>query len=268
MKEQELSPGTVRWLPLDSISDTDFNREPGDLDSLKKSIEQNGLITPLACTPEYKLLVGRRRFVVLKALDWDEAPFLVINPENKIKQETIMFHENIKRKPLTDAENRRAIVKIDRLKREKHGDSPRGRRWEGNSSESDELEWSDEKTAEELGIGQSKVTEAKQADDFEIETGLQDKDLPTSTLDILRKAPEEIREEVVEEVKKTEDKVSNTDLQKQIKRKKKQKKIEKIKEEAKDTPYEDMTDNERYVALNRKKPHIHYFLIPGQHRAH
>ena len=101
---EPLVNNSVAWLPLKMIWDTDFNRGPGNLESLTKSIEENGLITPMACTPDGKLLAGRRRFSALVDLGWKSAPFLVIEPEDEAHSFRIMLDENVERKPLTDPE--------------------------------------------------------------------------------------------------------------------------------------------------------------------
>jgi N6-adenosine-specific RNA methylase IME4 len=96
--------GALVWLELSTISGTEFNRDPGDLSGLKRSIVENGLITPLACTPAGKLLAGRRRFAVLRELGWPKAPFIVIQPRDEGHAYKIMLEENTERKPVTDPE--------------------------------------------------------------------------------------------------------------------------------------------------------------------
>jgi N6-adenosine-specific RNA methylase IME4 len=154
----DISQSPLFYLDLDTISGAEFNRDPGDLKSLKRSIEENGLITPLACTPDGKLLAGRRRFAVLKQLGWRKAPFLVITPEDETHAFRIMLDENVERKPLTDPEYASQIKQFEDLMREKHGSAPHG----GDRSEQilAANTWSQDKTAEALGVSQPTISQA------------------------------------------------------------------------------------------------------------
>lgn len=150
----------LEWLPLDTITGFEFNRDPGDLKALKHSIEENGLITPLACTPDRRLLAGRRRFAVLRELGCVQAPFIIIEPEDEAHAFRIGLHENTRRKPFTDPEYATLVKQFDEMMREKHG-SPREHGGDRKSSFAAKLEpWTLDKTANALGI-ESKGTVSK-----------------------------------------------------------------------------------------------------------
>jgi len=155
----------LEWLPLDTITDFEFNRDPGDLKALKHSIEENGLITPLACTPDRRLLAGRRRFAVLRELGCVQAPFLIIEPEDEAHAFRIMLDENVRRKPFTDPEYAGLIKQFHDL----HQTEAEGLLAANDPQtiiEAKEQQWSQIDTAEALGVSQPTVSQAIQVADL------------------------------------------------------------------------------------------------------
>lgn len=158
---------------LKNITDTDPNRDMGSLERLKASIEKIGLINPLTIDTKGRLLAGRRRFAALTELGRKKCLVRVLSPKNRVDVLMISFHENLMRKPLANAENRRMMVEIDMAMREEFGSRKAGgdrptkaeKEKEGfDMSQFDESKWSNQKTAESLGIGRTSVTIAKHAE--------------------------------------------------------------------------------------------------------
>jgi ParB family chromosome partitioning protein len=55
-----------------------FRKDLGDIDALAASIEDIGLISPIAVTPDGKLLAGGRRLAAYKKLGLDRIPVRVM----------------------------------------------------------------------------------------------------------------------------------------------------------------------------------------------
>jgi len=149
---------------LVNIKDTSPDRELGSLHNLKKSLQEVGLINPLTIDTNRRLLAGRRRLQAMLDLGWEECQVTVLDPEDEIDAKMISLHENIMRKPLTDAENRRMIAEIDELMRKKHGNSLGGQRTDLDEPLRESPEgWSDERTAKKIGTSQRTVSDSKRA---------------------------------------------------------------------------------------------------------
>jgi len=213
-------------------------REMGDLTDLIETMPEVGLINPITVTEDGTLLAGRRRFAAAKKLGWDEIPVHILDPKDEIERVLIEYYENVKRKSLTDAENRRYIAKIDALMREKFGSSPTGVR-KDRRSESEHLDetWSVQKTADKLGISKGSISEAKTAVKFEDEhPELKKLDLPTPIIIETKKAPEsvlsEVKKEIVRQAEKLvkqaekKKKIEHKEIKRIIKEKKKEKSVE------------------------------------------
>lgn len=148
-------------IKLSEIKETSPKRDHGDVDSLKRSIADVGLLHPLVVDSEYRLMAGRRRFQVVTELRWEEVDVRII-PVNgdQLKAFRIAIDENLKRKPLTDVEVATAIDEYDELKRKMEGEKSRGN---PNLLQCDKLGgWTQQQTADDLGISQPAVVKAKQ----------------------------------------------------------------------------------------------------------
>lgn len=78
-----------------------FRKDLGDLESLKVSIQKNGLLHPVVVDEKANLIAGFRRLVAFKELGFQDVPATVVNPNNKTEAE---FDENTKRKDFTPSE--------------------------------------------------------------------------------------------------------------------------------------------------------------------
>jgi hypothetical protein len=92
------------YAKMDDLHGTDPNRDMGDLDGLRLSIESIGMICPIAIDTTGKLLAGRRRFECAKALGWETIPVLVFQSGDELLEIRVMIDENVKRKNLADPE--------------------------------------------------------------------------------------------------------------------------------------------------------------------
>jgi len=143
------------------VKETKLRRKDGDISELKKSIQECGLINPITINQNHELLAGRRRFQAIKELGWKETDVRVINSENELFDFKISLEENIKRKDLTDVELATAIKEYDKLKRKIYGSAKSGERTDLTLPQCSKV-WTQQRTAEDLGISQQAVTKAIQ----------------------------------------------------------------------------------------------------------
>jgi ParB family transcriptional regulator, chromosome partitioning protein len=113
-------------IDIDLIQHTEHKREPGNVESLKKSIQECGLINPITINQNNVLLAGRRRFQALKELGWSKIPVRIVNSKNDLFDFRVAIIENIERKNLSDPEYAAAIREYDELKRELEGEKAAG----------------------------------------------------------------------------------------------------------------------------------------------
>lgn len=140
--------GKVGVVPLSSIVVGERAREDlGDLESLKRSMEEVGLITPLAVRPlpngQYELLAGERRFTVLKNNNVPEVPVRIYDHDlSELEMKMIEKAENFYRKDMEFWEMDKLTLEIQRL-----GQATYGVKRPGPGSDG----WSYENTSEVLG---------------------------------------------------------------------------------------------------------------------
>lgn len=59
-----------------------FRRDFGDIETLAASIAEDGLIQPIAVTPDGLLLAGHRRLLACKLLGWQAIPVSIMEERN------------------------------------------------------------------------------------------------------------------------------------------------------------------------------------------
>ncbi len=94
------------------ISDVKCNNQylrlETDVTTLKKSIENVGLIHPVTINEDDELLAGARRFQAVRELGWEEIPVHVVD-RDALVQELISIDENLVRSPLNSLELERFL---------------------------------------------------------------------------------------------------------------------------------------------------------------
>jgi len=153
----------IKIIEIEKIKDTEPKREHGNIEELKASIKELGLINPLTINQNFKLLAGRRRYQALKELNIEKVPVRILKSENELFDFRVSLIENLQRKNLSDPEIALAIKEYDEMKRKIEGEPKPGYRTDlkgplPHGSEG----WTQEKTAEDLNISQQTVSKAIQ----------------------------------------------------------------------------------------------------------
>ena len=129
-------------VPLDQITvdrATRQRRELRGVEALAESIRAIGLINPPVITRDYTLVAGECRLEACRSLGWNEIPIQFADDLEPISLHLIELEENVKRSDLTWQEHNDAVAAYHRLRTER------------------EPEWSQVKTAQELGMSDSAV---------------------------------------------------------------------------------------------------------------
>lgn len=90
-------------------------QDMGDLDALKESMQQIGLLNPIILTSDYFLVAGQRRLEAAKSLGWKQIQCLVIEEEDPELLLRVEMDENAARKDFTSDEMADALLRLDRL---------------------------------------------------------------------------------------------------------------------------------------------------------
>lgn len=116
-------------------------RDLDDIESLRISIFENGLIQPPVIRRSGELVVGERRWNAVKALGWSHIPVQFIEDLDPVQLHLVEYEENVRRKDLTWQDQCLAIKHYNELKQEV---AP---------------EWTASDTAEALGFSPSQISE-------------------------------------------------------------------------------------------------------------
>lgn len=101
-------------------------KDPGDIQSLARSIEKTGLIHPIAVGPDGSLIAGFRRIEAFKLLGCDEIPHRVIdNIDDAMKILQAERDENTERKPFNPSEALDLAERLEPLERKAAKDRQR-----------------------------------------------------------------------------------------------------------------------------------------------
>lgn len=111
----------IEDVPTDQIIVSRYNirkrLEEAGLESLAKSIEENGLLQPIIVSKksdgQYELIAGQRRFVTcFKKLNWEKIPAVIIENAEDKEILTISTVENLQREDLNIIYKSDAILKL------------------------------------------------------------------------------------------------------------------------------------------------------------
>lgn len=137
-----MTSGTFRSIPYSSIivnREDRQRRELTGIEELAESIHRLGLINPIVVTDDFILVAGERRYTAIGLLGWTSIPVQLTSDLSEYELACIELDENIKRVDLSWQDQCLAIEKFHKLKTQH------------------EQDWSQEKTAQALGIAQPTV---------------------------------------------------------------------------------------------------------------
>ena len=148
-----------------------FREDFGDIEELKNSIKEKGIIQPITIDSNNNLLAGGRRFRAATELGLPTVPVIVRDFVDDIDSREIELMENVHRKDFTWAEQAKLVKSIDTLYKDKHGSN-----------------WSGRKTAELLDKGVATVARNLQlADAMEVLPELGEYKTADEALKVLKK---------------------------------------------------------------------------------
>lgn len=167
---------SLKHIKLSDITVGDrFREDFGNIEELKGSIKEKGIIQPITVDSNLVLLAGGRRFRAATELGLPTVPAVVREYVDDVDSREIELMENVHRKDFTWAEKAKLTAKIDALYREKHG---------GN--------WSIRKTAEVSDASKSQVArELELARAIEAVPELADFKTADEALKVLKKMEEQ-----------------------------------------------------------------------------
>lgn len=110
-----------RMVELDRIviSRDRFRDATGDMEGLAQSMMTYGQLVPVIIDDSYELLAGFRRYTAARANGWTLIWAETLGEANELLAREIELEENLRRHQMSWQEEQRAIVEIDRLRREK-----------------------------------------------------------------------------------------------------------------------------------------------------
>ena len=92
-------------------------RDLGDLEALKDSLKQYGLMNPITLNSKYELVAGERRLEAAKSLGWEIINAIVLDKNvDKLHQLEMELEENNQRKEFTDDELLEGYKRLERLR--------------------------------------------------------------------------------------------------------------------------------------------------------
>ena len=92
-------------------------RDLGDIEALKDSLKQYGLMNPITLNSKYELVAGERRLEAAKSLGWERINAIVLDKNvDKLHQLEMELEENNQRKEFTDDELLEGYKRLERLR--------------------------------------------------------------------------------------------------------------------------------------------------------
>lgn len=105
---------------IDIIFEGRAREDYGDLDDLKASITDKGVVQPITISSSGKLLAGGRRFTACSELGFTTIPAIIRDVVDDVDELEIELIENIHRKDFTWQERAMLTARIDALQRKKN----------------------------------------------------------------------------------------------------------------------------------------------------
>jgi ParB/RepB/Spo0J family partition protein len=147
-----MTSGEFRSIPIaDIVVDREGRqrRELTRIDELAKGISKRGLINPIVVTRDLNLVTGERRLAACTKLGWSHILCQYEDELDPRKRRAIELEENIKRVDLTWQDQCMAVGELHESYVEEHGV------W----SEKNPDGWTQEKTAEEIGLSPGMISQ-------------------------------------------------------------------------------------------------------------
>ena len=92
-------------------------KDLGDINPLKESLRNYGLLNPVTLNSNYELVAGQRRLEAAKMLGWERINAVVVDSTvGKVDQLEMELEENNQRKDFTDEELLEGYRRLERLK--------------------------------------------------------------------------------------------------------------------------------------------------------
>ena len=139
-----MTSGQFASFPVHTIwldRSTRQRREIEGIDELSKSIAGIGLINPLTIKKDGELVAGERRWNAIKLLGWTHCSVQFLEDLDELQLQLLELEENTKRAELPWQDQCAAVARYDKLQRQLHP------------------EWTQSKTADQLGISQKTVSQ-------------------------------------------------------------------------------------------------------------
>ena len=142
-------------IPVSRIFMDERQREDyGDIEAMKFSIEQYGLLQPIVVEPrpeeKYLLIAGGRRLTAYKSLNRKTIPAIFRANIDELTRKELEYEENIQRKSLTWVEECKAVAEIHRIKK---------KQFATNFPDKFGRNWSQKETAQALNMSEGKVSQ-------------------------------------------------------------------------------------------------------------
>lgn len=142
------------------IKDERFREDYGEIEELAVSIQRYGLFHPIVVDSEMNLVAGERRLKAHMKLGLEEIEVRQLQEISELERREIEIEENLRRKDFTWQEEVKAMLEVDRIKRELYGSAVKGH---GGG-------WSINDSADSLGVSIGTVSQslrlAKAAEEF------------------------------------------------------------------------------------------------------
>jgi len=81
-----------------------IRKDIGDLEDLKRSLKNHGLLNPISINSKGELIAGHRRLTAIQQLGWDEVEAKIISPKSELDFLEMEMEENIVRREFSQDE--------------------------------------------------------------------------------------------------------------------------------------------------------------------
>ena len=91
-------------------------KDLGDLENLKDSLRNYGLLNPITLNSRYELIAGERRLTAATQLGWTNIQANIVDNLTEVEQLEMEIEENNQRKEFTDEELLKGYMRLERLR--------------------------------------------------------------------------------------------------------------------------------------------------------